>query len=252
MTQVIDYLKRSNCLTLALSKIEYETKTIVLRKNLNEFDARDMVEQKKTSIFRSMLRKPSKDDVHVHSLTLLYEAVLMISGKYVADFFRKATHTITVDHNVKEVVLGEGVFPIKTKSGFEKALSRKKSKNKIDLRVEEHVFVKEENTMYFDHHGKEIKFPFKINSKTIENYPKKVLSEHSKNVKKPEIKHDTIIEKLSHKLKKPLEPDVRNLNDELTIKEISEIYVPIFEARLVGPKKKIEILRIDAVRKKVL
>ena len=46
--------------------------------------------------------------------------------------------------------------------------------------------------------------------------------------------------------------EVRDLKDEFTINEISEIYVPIFEARLVGPKKKVELLRIDAVRKKIL
>lgn len=235
-----------------MSKSTYETKTIVLRKNLKEDSAREIVEQKKTSLFRSMLKKPSKDDVHIHSLNLFYEAVLMISGKYVADFFRKATHTISVDYNVKEIVLGEGIFPIKSKSSFKKALSRKKSNNKVDLRLEEHVFIEEEGTMYFDHHGKEIKFPFKINAKTIENYPKKILNEHEKNVKKPELNHDAVIEKFSKKLKKPLDPDVRELNGELTINEISEIYIPIFESRLVGPKKKVEIMRIDAVRKKIL
>jgi len=31
-----------------------------------------------------------------------------------------------------------------------------------------------------------------------------------------------------------------------------EIYIPIFEARLIGPKKRIKILRIDAIRKKIL
>ena len=46
--------------------------------------------------------------------------------------------------------------------------------------------------------------------------------------------------------------DVRDLNENLTINEITEIYVPIYEARLIGPKKKVEILRFDAVKKKVL
>ena len=54
------------------------------------------------------------------------------------------------------------------------------------------------------------------------------------------------------KLKKTLEPNIRNLNDELIIKQVNEVYVPIFEAILNGPKKKVGILRIDAVRKKVL
>ena len=42
------------------------------------------------------------------------------------------------------------------------------------------------------------------------------------------------------------------LNEEFTLHDISEVYMPIFEARLIGPKKKVGIIRIDAVRKKVL
>ena len=49
-----------------------------------------------------------------------------------------------------------------------------------------------------------------------------------------------------------MEEDVRKLNDEFVLREITEVYVPIFEARLIGPKKKVGIIRIDAVRKKVL
>jgi len=231
---------------------KYETKTIVLKKIIDEDYARDFIDEKKTSLFRSRLRRPKREEVHIHSVKLYYESVLIVSGKYVADFYRKATHPISVDYNVKELVLGDGVFPIRTKSGMTKALSGKKSKNKVDLRLEEHVFIKEEGEMAFDHHGREIRFPFKINSKTIENYPKRILQNNEPNVKRSELKHEAVINKLSKKLKKPLDPDVRNLNEELIIKQVSEVYMPIFEARLIGPKKKVEILRLDAIRKKIL
>jgi len=231
---------------------DYETKIIVLKKQLTEDFAKEMIEEKKTKVFRSLLRKPKKEEVHIHSLNLFYEAFLMVSGKYEADYYRKATHNITVPYNVREVVLGEGVFPINKKSDFGKLFSSKKSKNKIVMELEEHVFIREEDKMTFDHHGKEIKFPFKIESKTIENYPKRILKQNEKNVKKPEITYDAAIEKITKKLKKPIETDVRDLNDEYTIDEISEIYAPIYEARLIGPKKKVGIIRIDAVRKKIL
>ena len=175
----------------------------------------------------------------------------MISGTYTADYFRKATHRISVDYNVGEIVLGEGVFKIKKKSSIEKAIA-KKSKNKVDLPLEEHVFLNEEGEMAFDHHGKEIRFPFKINSKTIENFPNNVLKDPRVQVRESELTHSAIIKKLESKLKKSLDSNFKNLNDELTIKKISEIYVPIFEARLVGPQKKAALLRIDAVRKKTL
>ena len=235
-----------------MAKTAYDVKTIVLRKNIDESAAMEIVEQKKTKPFTSLLSRTKKEEVHVHSLKLYYECILMVSGKYIADFFRKATHTISVDSNVNEVVLGDGVFSVRSKSSLEKAFVGKRGKNKIDLNLEEHVFVEEEDELTFDHHGREIKFPFKINSKTVENYPKRLLEKNESNVKKPEITYDAAINKLQSLLKKPMETDVRKLNDEFVLREITEVYVPIFEARLVGPKKKVGIIRIDAVRKKIL
>jgi hypothetical protein len=235
-----------------LAKTAYDVKTVVLRKNIEESEAMDIVEQKKTSPFKSLLSRPKKEDVHIHSLKLYYECILMISGKYIADYFRKATHSISVESNVHEVALGDGIFPVRSKSGLEKAFVGKRGKNKIDLKLEEHVFVEEEDELTFDHHGREVKFPFKVNSKTIENYPKRSLEKNAPNVKKPELTYDAAIDKLQSQLKKPLEIDVRDLNDEFVLREITEIYVPIFEARLTGPKKKVGIIRIDAVRKKIL
>jgi len=237
------------CVSLAKTN---DVKITVLRKNLEEEDALEIIEQKKTNPFKSLLSRTKKEDVHMHSLKLNYECILMVSGKYIADYFRKATHSISVDSNIKEVILGDGAFPIRTKSSFKKAFVGKRGKNKIDLKLEEHVFVEEEDELTFDHHGREIKFPFKINSKTIENYPKRLLEKNKPNIKKPEITNDAAILKLQSQLKKPLETDVRNLSEEFVLREITELYVPIFEARLIGPKKKVGIIRIDAVRKKIL
>ncbi|MFQ5497908.1 MAG: hypothetical protein ACE5DU_08505 [Nitrosopumilus sp.] len=237
---------------MVLVKSSYDVKTVVLRKNLEEDSAMEIVEQKKTSPFKSLLSRPKKEDVHVHSLKLYYECILMVSGKYIADYFRKAIHTISVASNIHEVVLGDGIFPIRSKSGLEKTFVGKRGKNKIDLNLEEHVFVEEEDELVFDHHGNEIKFPFKINSKTVENYPKRLLSKNESNIKKSELTYGAAISKLQTKLKKPLETDVRDLSDEFVLREITEVYVPIFEARLIGPKKKVGVIRIDAVRKKIL
>ena len=233
-------------------KSTYDVKTIVLRKTINESESMNIVNQKKIILFKSLLSRPKKKDVHVHSLKLYYECILMLSGKYIADYFRKVTHSISVDSNVHEISLGDGLFPIRSKSNIIKAFVGKRGKNKIDLKLEEHLFVEAEDELTFDHHGRNIKFPFKINSKTVENYPEQLLEQNAPNVKKPEMTHDDAVNKLQTQLKKSLETDVRNLNEEFVLREISEVYIPIFEARLIGPKKKVGILRIDAVRKKVL
>jgi len=219
---------------------------------IDEKEAAAIIEEKKTSIFKSLLKKPKKEDVHVDSIKLNYECLLMVSGKYIADYYRKEIHTISVDSNVKEIIFGGGNFPIKEKSGFKRAFVGNRGKNKIDLPLEEHVFVEEEDELVFDHNGIEIKFPFKINSKTIENYPDQILTENSENVKKPKITYDSAKNLLKESLKKPLESDIRKLNDEFILKEITEVYVPIYEARLTGPKNKVGLLRLDAIRKKIL
>jgi hypothetical protein len=85
--------------------------------------------------------------------------------------FWKATHSISVDSNVSEISLGDGIFPVRSKSGIQKAFVGKRGKNKVDLKLEEHVFVEEEDELTFDHHGRDIKFPLLIQklSKIIPN-----------------------------------------------------------------------------------
>ena len=231
---------------------KHDAKTVVLRKVVDEEEASLIIEDKKTSLFKSLLKKPKKEDVHVDSIKLFHECMLLVSGKYIADYYRKAVHTISVDSNVQEITFGGGVFPIKEKSGFKRAFVGNRGKNKIDLPLEEHVFVEEKDVLVFDHNGTEVKFPFKINSKTIENYPDQILIENSSNVKKMQITFDSAINLLKESLKKPLESDIRKLNEEFTLESITEVYVPIYEARLTGPKNKVGLLRLDAVRKKIL
>ncbi len=230
----------------------HDAKTVVLRKTIDEEEASVIIEEKKTSIFKSLLTKPKKEDVHVDSIKLFHECMLIVSGKYIADYYRKAIHTISVDSNVQEIIFGGGTFPIQEKSGFKRAFVGNRGKNKIDLPLEEHVFVEEEDELIFDHNGTEVEFPFKIDSKTIENYPDQILTENSSNVKKSQITYDSAINLLNESLKKPLESDIRKLNDEFVLKEIKQVYVPIYEARLTGPKNKVGLLRLDAVRKKIL
>ena len=163
------------CIFCMSLKKNHDKKTVVLRKKIDETEVLEIIEDKKTSLFKSLFSRPKKSDIHIHSVKLYYECILLISGKYMANYFRKATHSISVHSNVSEVVLGDGTFPVRTKSNFKKAIVGKRGKNKVDLKLEEHVFVENEDELTFDHHGREIKFPFKLNSKTTENYPNRLL-----------------------------------------------------------------------------
>ncbi|WP_297592633.1 hypothetical protein [Nitrosopumilus sp.] len=235
-----------------MTEKNFDVKTIVIRKNMEEDEALKVIEQKKTDPFKSLLSRPKKEDIHLDSMKLYYECSLVISAKYSADYFRKAVHTIDVDSNVHEIVIGDGIFPVRSKSGLEKTFVGKRGKNKVDINLEEHVFVEEEDELTFDNHGMETELPFKIDSKSIENYPQRILEENQHTVKKLEFPYESGIEKLKIHLKKPLDPEVRDLKEDFVLHDLTEVYVPIFEARLSDPKKKVEIIRIDAVRKKIL
>ena len=235
-----------------MTKTANDVKTVVLRINMEQDDATNIVNKKKNAPFKSLLSRPKKDEIDVSSLKLYYECILMLSGRYIANYFRKTDHSISVDSNVHEVLIGDGTFQVRSKSVLEKAFVGKRGKNKIDLKVEEHVFIDEESELTLDHYGRSTKFPFKVNSKTVENYPQQVLEKNISNTKKLKITHDAAIDKLKSHLKKPMESKVADLSEEFVLYDITEVYVPIFEARLIGPKKKVGILRIDAVRKKVL
>ena len=230
---------------------------MVLRPILDYNEAEQIVENRKTSLFRSMLQKPKKTEVHVHSIKLSYEAFLILSGKYNADFYRKTIHTISVDPDVREIIIGDDVFPITKGKGVLGKLNTKikKSagrKNQVDLELEEHVYIDDEQEVAFDHHGKEIKMPYKMSSRLIESYPRRTLEKTKNNVKKPEITYDAAVTRLTSKLKKSVSIGRRNLQEKTTINEIIELYVPIYEARLIGPKKNVRLIRIDSIRKKVL
>ena len=240
-----------------MASSKYKIRTVVLRPILDYSEAEQIVENRKTSLFRSMLQKPKKTEVHVHSIKLSYEAFLILSGKYNADFYRKTVHSISVDPDVREIIIGDDVFPITKGKGVLGKLNTKikKSagrKNQVDLELEEHVYIDDEQEVAFDHHGKEIKMPYKMSSRLIESYPRRTLEKTKNNVKKPEITYDAAVTRLTSKLKKSVSIGRRNLQEKITINEIIELYVPIYEARLIGPKKNVRLIRIDSIRKKVL
>ncbi len=229
-----------------------DVKTIVLKKTMSEDDLYAMIEEKKADNFRSMLRKPGRDKVVVESVTLNYECIISVSGIYEADYFRKATHTLSVDGNVDEVVFGEGVFPVRPGSNLRKKLSGRLHKNKVDLPVEEHVHAEVEGKYYFDSHGGDIRPSFKTGPSAVENYPDRILANDDVVIIESVLSEKDLVDRIAQKLKPDIRDEIRDLCEKSTIKEIIRIYVPIYEVVLFGPKRKSATMRIDAVRRKVI
>ena len=234
-----------------MPKINPKVKTIALKPQIDSDIADDMIDGRKVKLFQTLLKKPKKSEIHLHSLNLFYEACLLLSGKYSADFIRDTKHSIHVDKDVRELIIDDKVYPVIQKKGvfskFEPSW-----KNKIKIEFQERLVIENEDDIAFDHHGKEIDLSYKNTQKIVEKYPRRLLNEKNDKIKKPEITTDAAINKLISKLKKPTDKGIKSLDEKIELCDILEVYVPIYEARLIGPKKKIKILRIDAVRKKVL
>ena len=234
-----------------MAKHDPKVRKITLKPQIDSDIAEDMVDNRKVKLFQTLLKKPKKSEIHLHSLKLFYEACLLLSGKYSADFIRDTKHTIHVDKNVRELIIDDKVYPISQKKSMLSKLEPSR-KNKIKIEFQERLVIENKDDIAFDHHGKEIDLSYSNTQKIIEKHPRKILSEDDDSIKKPEITVDAAINKLISKLKKPTDKGIKSLDEKIEFSDILEVYVPIYEARLIGPKKKIKILRIDAVRKKIL
>ena len=226
-----------------------DVKTVVLRKSIDEAGAMEIIEQKKAEQFGSIFSRIKKEDIHVGQPELYYECMLRVSGTYAANYYRTRIHTVTVPSNVREVVLGDRVFPINEKSKIKKIVSGKHGKNKADMELEEHVFINEEGKLTFDYHGAETGFPYKVNSETVESYSSAILEGNK--VRDIKIPYDSAVQRLEQMLKGNMEDGVRDIQEEFALQDIVKVYIPIIEARLNGPEKE-GIIRVDAVRKKTV
>ena len=196
-----------------------KSKIIVLKPSLDYDEIVDMVESRKVKVFQTLLQKPKRSDIHIHSTKLFFEAFLLLSGKYTADFIREADHILTVDKNVKELIIDGQTYPILEKKGVLSKLGPNR-KNKVSLEVQERLIIENEDDIAFDHHGKEVNLPYKTTAKLIEKYPKRILDDNKDNVKKPEITIEGALKKLVSKLKKPAESGIKSLKENVKINEI--------------------------------
>ncbi|MDC0170647.1 hypothetical protein OAJ97_02495 [Candidatus Nitrosopelagicus sp.] len=234
-----------------MAKNDTKVKIISLKPLLDSDAAEEMIDSRKVKSFQTLLHKPKKSEIHLHSLTLHFESILLLSGKYSVDFIRDAEHTLSVDKDVQEVIISDEVFPVKKKHGVLSKLEPS-FKNKIKILMQERVMLENTADISFDHHGKEINLSYNDTLKLLEKHPKKTINEDKESIRKPEITIAAAKSKLISKLKKPADAGTKSSEEIFDFRDILEIYVPIYEARLIGPKKRIKIVRIDAVRKKIL
>lgn len=223
-------------------------RTLVLKKKIDGDELDSLIENKKTGPFRSLLARPKKSEVRAESVALEYEMTVRVSGRYRAAYYRSAVHTLSVDGNVDEVVFGGVTFPSRRRAG----IGRLSVGRRADIPLEERVSVSKKGTVHFAPDGSEVGFGHGTGAGDIEHYPKKVLagSSHTPDSQIPS--DEDAARMLREALRPEMEKEVRDLQEETSVSEVSLIYSPVYTAALSGPDRRAAVLRIDGVSAGVL
>lgn len=230
--------------------------TIVLKPAVSKGEIEETVEKKKTDPFGTIFTRPKQEEITVSSLDLYYEPYWRVSGTYSVDYFRTNIYQINTDSTVKEVKIADQMFPVKIESGtwlkIKRGMTGGEKHNKLEIPVEEHVIFDVEDEITLNGHGKEAKFDYTVETRTIESYPERVLEDNKDRVRTSKINQNEIVDKLVNVLQEDVDKDVKMVKEKMAIDELSEIFVPIYEARCIDSKSKVKVLRIDAVKSKVI
>jgi len=148
-----------------------ERKTIVYETRTDPIVVKMAAEKLKDRLFtRFWFLKPNSEDVQFVSIEKYYEAFMVISGKYIIDYYRKCTYTVKVDKEVREVVLHDHKFdPIPP------ADPRIGDCGAIILEGEERVTNEFKASLVVDRYGRDVALE-RLPSAISERNPKKILS----------------------------------------------------------------------------
>lgn len=232
-------------------------KTTVFKAMVTKQQVQDTAEKKKTGIFGTVFSRPKSDEISISSIDLFYEPYWIVSGNYYSEYFRKTVYEFDTSPEVKEVLIGNGTFPVRTEKGkWGKIRSSMKvgdNTNKVEIPVEEHVELDIEDEVVFNSTGSEVKFDYKIDSRNVENFPEEILKNNEMFLRPSVLAEDQVVERLIQLLQEgDADEGVRRIKEKITIDRLEQIYVPVYEVRCVDSKNKVETLRIDGMNLKVI
>jgi hypothetical protein len=198
-----------------------ERNTIVYETRIEQNVIETIGEKLKVQLFtRFGFIKPKPDEIQLVSIDKYYEPYVIISGKYMIDYFRKCIYTIKVDSEVQEVIISNQKYkPCRPPD------SHVKDSSFVKLQGEERLMIENKASLILDRFGQEVsktEFP----SAPSEKNQKEILAAFG--VKEVGLDEDLSIIR-SKILKRP--KDVNRLVTELfEVNERAIIYAPRFRA----------------------
>jgi len=147
-------------------------KTIVYETLVDPTVIRVASEKLKTQLFARLgLLKPKPEEIQFVSIDKYYEPYIVVSGKYVIDYYRKCAYTVRVDEGVLEVILSNNKFmPERT------PISNAKKGSMIRLEGEERLVNEAKTSCILDRYGRDATLE-KLPSAPSEKNPERVIAE---------------------------------------------------------------------------
>ena len=225
--------------------------TIVNSQNIDWIQARTIVEEKKLSFFTTFgFIKPKPEEVVYDTFALGYEVFVRIKGNYHIDYYRKILHKVTVDKQVKEIIiLGQTLTPIEVKAekrARDLISGERESNMELHLDSEERIMKDVLAEVVYDDSGNEVNQPSILKG---ENNPagEKILKS-AMNVEPLGSSIEAFVEKFKPKIyQRPGDVD-RVVEEILDITQISVIYSPCYHVKLLNTRsKEIKQFRIDGL-----
>jgi len=220
-----------------------ERKTIVYETRIDPTVIKVAGEKLKAQLFaRFGFMKPKPEEIQLVSIDKYYEPYMVISGKYVIDYYRKCAYKVKVDKRVLEVILWNHKFEPNQPMN-----SSAKDHNMIKLEGEERLMNEAKTSLILDRFGKEVTLK-KLPSGPSERNPKKILAAFGVEEIAPDADLDIIRSKI---VKRP--KDINRLVNELfEVNERAVIYTPRFRVLYrnvkTGEEKTVEFDGVTAER----
>jgi hypothetical protein len=220
-----------------------ERKTIVYETRIDSTVIKVTGEKLKAQLFtRFGFMKPKPEDIRFISIDKYYEPYIVISGRYVIDYYRKCAYAVKVDKKVLEVILLNHKF--KPNQPMD---SSAKDHNVIKLEGEERLVNEVKASLILDRSGREATLK-KLPSAPSEKNPKKTLAAFGVKEIAPDADLNIIRSKI---LKRP--KDINRLVNELfEVNERAVIYTPRFRVLYsnvkTGEEKTVEFDGVTAER----
>jgi len=220
-----------------------ERNTIVYETRIDPHVIETIGEKIKANLFtRFGFMKPKSEEIQLVSIDKYYEPYIMVSGRYLIDYYRKCDYTVKVDKKVQEIVISNQKYrPVQPTD------SSAKDNNVLKLHGEERLTTEVKASVILDKFGQDVA-PGELVSAASEKNPKEILVAFGVKEMDPDADLDVIRSRI---FKRPR--DVNRVVTELfEVNERAVIYSPRFRVLYtnikIGDMKAVEFDGVTAQR----